>query len=273
MAGDGSRGPDGAVADFESLFPASEFDGWPAEVLETDLRGLLGTGPESVSWLAAPTGRALGYRVAAPDDHDAFVGELVDQVRRMLGPNAGDVLDGLVDGPGDRLVELEHVFGDPNWYRVGLSFDDFDDLRNMLLAMNAPEHARDRAMRYEDVEDASLQGFSLVVVDQRNWTYATSAVLAPSVEDRPTDDAVGDGPVSVERTVRDWRATWIRRPAPSGDELAEWESTAGLDEKETGTPEEVHDALGIEGPDFLAWQRSDPAGTATYVYEDPVDLD
>lgn len=274
MAGDGSRGQavERAVGDFESLFPGSEFDGWPAEVLESDLKGLLATGPATVAWLAAPTGRALGYRVGAGDDADGFVGELVDQVGRMLGPNAGDVLDELVGGPGNRTVELEHVFGDPNWYRVGVSFDDFEDLRRMLLAMNAPDHARERALRYDGVEGARLRAFSLVIAGQRGWTYATAAELDPAVADRPEGEAVGDGPVTVERTVRDWRATWLRRPGLAGDELREWQDGVGVD-ADPGPVEGIHDALGVDGPDSLVWRRSAPAGTAAYVYEDPVEVD
>jgi len=270
MTDDGGTGIDGLVAGFESLLPASEFDGWPAEVLESDLRALLATDPSSVAWLAAPTGRALGYRVSGRDD-GAFASELVDHVGRMLGPNPGDVLGELVQRPGDRTLELEHLFGDPNWYRVGLSFDEFDDLERMLAVMNAPSHARDRSLRYEGVDGADLRAFSLVVAGQRRWSYATAVALAPSVEDRPEGPAVGDGPVTVERTLRDWRATWIRRSGLDGEELADAGDEVGVGDA-AGTVDEVHDALGVAGPDALACRRTDPAGTLAYVYEDPVDV-
>ena len=263
---------DRVLSSFELLFKLTDFGGWPADEQEQQLRDIVTSGPDSISFIAAPTGKALGYRVQGDDAEDAFTSELLAQAEHMLGPNAEMVLSELFGGLDERTVELEYVFGIPSWYRIGVSIDSFAELTQLLDMMGTPPEAQERAVRFGDVEGARPDAFYIFITGQSQWTYMPTTRLQapPSVFD---DNLVGDGSLVVDQTIRDYDRTWLRRPGLDDRDLIDWQDARGFGGDDAGTVGEIQGSLGYEGPDWMAWEEGNIQDSLVYVYEDPVSLE
>ena len=214
----------------------------------------------SVGWLVSPRGSGLGFSVSGSGRD---LGEaLASELERLLTPQAGRTFLSLAHYSGWRDLHYSAVLGRPAWIRAGVGETDPMRIRVVLEQEGVPTAEIGRALREGD----SALGIDLIS-DGKREGLGIPQIVRPQPRDlKDLDQVAGASQLVIERVLGWPETTFVRRSAPAGVELIDWQARHGVGGDAARRVGTIHGVLETDAPAEIEWIDGSFAESIVYSY-------